>query len=149
MAINSNFSFVLYPQIIPTYPDHCQHIPVTHSLGLLPRSNNANMVYTLTVHLRAKSADPAIIQKLKNKLIEASRVYSKDKETISWFVMQSVHDPRDFTIVERYEHESSQKYHLENPYWKTFDPYVKPLLEGEMDLRRFEELDTSQDVVVE
>ncbi|KAK5462862.1 hypothetical protein LTS15_002574 [Exophiala xenobiotica] len=84
------------------------------------------MVYTLTVHLRAKSADAAIIQKLKNKLIEASRVYSKDKETIS-----------------------CQKYHLENPYWKTFDPYVKPLLEGEMDLRRFEELDTSQDVVVE
>jgi hypothetical protein len=28
-------------------------------------------------------------------------------------------------IVERYENEGSQKYHLENPYWKTFDPYVK------------------------
>jgi len=107
------------------------------------------MVYTITVHLRAKSSDPSLLQKLKNKLIEASRIYSKDKETLSWFVMQSVHDPRDFTIVERYEKESSQKYHLENPYWKTFDPYVKPLLEGEMDLRRFEELDTSQDVVVE
>jgi len=33
-------------------------------------------------------------------------VYSKDKETVSWFVMQSVHDKRDFTIVERYEKES-------------------------------------------
>jgi hypothetical protein len=43
----------------------------------------------------------------------------------------------------------SQKYHLENPYWKTFDPYVVPLLEGKMDLRRAEELDTSKDVVVE
>lgn len=42
----------------------------------------------------------------------------------------------------------SQKYHLENPYWKTFDPYVIPLLEKPMDLRRFEELDTSKDVVV-
>ena len=105
------------------------------------------MVYTLTVHLRAK--DEASVPKLKNKLIEASRVYSQDKETVSWLVMQSVHDPRDFTIVERYEQESSQKYHLENPYWKTFDPYVKPLLEGDMDLRRFEELDTSKDVVVE
>jgi hypothetical protein len=39
---------------------------------------------------------------------------------------------------------------LENPYWKTFDPYVIPLIEdGKMDLRRFEELDTSQDVVVD
>ncbi len=63
------------------------------------------MVYTLTVHLRAKSDDPSIIQKLKNKLIEASRVYSKDKETVSWFVMQDAKDPRAFTIVERYENE--------------------------------------------
>src|SRR6185295_14641212 len=104
----------------------------------------------LVVHMRAASADPTVIQKLKNKLIEASRTYSKDKETVSWFVMQSIHDERDFTIVERYERESSQKYHLENPYWKTFDPYVIPLLEGgKMDLRRYEELDTSKDVVVE
>jgi hypothetical protein len=42
----------------------------------------------------------------------------------------------------------SQKYHLENPYWKTFDPYVVPLLEKPMDLRRHEELDTSKDVEV-
>jgi len=58
----------------------------------------------VSVHLRAK--DDASVPKLKNKLIEASRVYSKDKETVSWFVMQSVHDQRDFTIVERYEKES-------------------------------------------
>jgi hypothetical protein len=42
----------------------------------------------------------------------------------------------------------SQEYHLNNPYWKTFDPYVIPLLEKPMDLRRFEELDTSKDVEV-
>jgi hypothetical protein len=34
----------------------------------------------------------------------------------------------------------SQEYHLNNPYWKTFDPYVIPLLERDMDLRRLEEL---------
>jgi hypothetical protein len=42
----------------------------------------------------------------------------------------------------------SQKYNLENPYWKTFDPYVVPLLARPMDLRRHEELDTSKDVEV-
>lgn len=63
------------------------------------------MVYTITVHLRANS-DPSSVEKLKAKLIEASRIYSQDKETISWFVMQSTSDPRDFTIVERYEQES-------------------------------------------
>jgi hypothetical protein len=32
---------------------------------------------------------------------------------------------------------------MQNPYWKTFDPFVIPLLEQPMDLRRFEELDTN------
>lgn len=38
----------------------------------------------------------------------------------------------------------SQQYHLNNPYWKTFDPYVLPLLDAPMDLRRLEEMDTSK-----
>ncbi|KAM0277402.1 hypothetical protein ACHAQH_005842 [Verticillium albo-atrum] len=105
------------------------------------------MVYTITVHLYAND-HPDSIDRIKAKLIEASRVYVNDRETVNWFVMQDVHDPRAFTIVERFEQESSQKYHLENPYWKTFDPYVKPLLERPMDLRRHEELDTSRDVAV-
>lgn len=63
------------------------------------------MVYTIVVHLYAKD-DKECIDKLSAKLIEASRVYSKDQETISWFVMQDIKDPRAFTIVERYEQES-------------------------------------------
>lgn len=43
---------------------------------------------------------------------------------------------------------SLHRYHLENPYWQTFDPYVKPLLAEEMDLRRYNELDLSQEVKV-
>ncbi|KAI9927177.1 hypothetical protein ASPWEDRAFT_143920 [Aspergillus wentii DTO 134E9] len=102
------------------------------------------MVYNIVVHMRAKP-DQESISKLHAKLLEASAVYSQDKETLSWFVMQSVHDPQDFCIVERYLHESSQQYHLNNPYWKTFDPYVIPLLEKEMDLRRFEELEPKKE----
>ncbi|KAE9992261.1 hypothetical protein EG327_009639 [Venturia inaequalis] len=105
------------------------------------------IMYTLTVHLHCNE-DPESIVRLKAKLVEAARVYRKDRETADWLVMQDVHDPRSFTIVERFENESSQKYHLENPYWKTFDPYVIPLLDRPMDLRRHEELDTSKDVVV-
>lgn len=41
------------------------------------------------------------------------------------------------------------RYHLENPYWQTFDKYVIPLLDREMDLRRLNELDTSKPVRVE
>ncbi|ATZ46963.1 putative antibiotic biosynthesis monooxygenase protein [Botrytis fragariae] len=105
------------------------------------------MVYTLTVHLYANE-HPESIPRIKAKLIEASRVYKQDKETVDWIVMQDVHDPRAFTIVERFEQESSQKYHLENPYWQTFDPYVVPLLGKPMDLRRHEELDISKEVEV-
>ena len=100
------------------------------------------MVYTIVVHLLAKE-DQESINKLSAKLVEASQVYSKDKETLSWFDMQDTIDKRKFTIVERYLKESSQQYHLNNPYWKTFDPYVIPLLAAPMDLRRLEELDTT------
>lgn len=63
------------------------------------------MVYTLTVHLHCNDK-PESIDRLKAKLIEASRIYRKDRETVDWIVMQDVHDPRSFTIVERFEQES-------------------------------------------
>lgn len=62
------------------------------------------MVYTLTVHLYAKE-DPQSISRLQAKLIEASRIYRHDRETVDWIVMQDVHDARAFTIVERFENE--------------------------------------------
>ena len=63
------------------------------------------MVYTIVVHLYANNSVEDI-EKLRTKLIEASQMYSKDKETLSWFVMQDHQDPRAFSIVERYEQES-------------------------------------------
>jgi hypothetical protein len=45
------------------------------------------MVYTIVVHLYAK-AEPECIEKLKAKLVEASLVYSKDRETLGWFVSE-------------------------------------------------------------
>lgn len=82
------------------------------------------MVYVITVHLHAND-HPDSVDKIKAKLIEASRVYSKDKETLSWFVMQSTSDPRDFTIVERYEKESVSLNHprtllLAVPEWRRY-----------------------------
>jgi hypothetical protein len=62
-------------------------------------------MYTLTVHLHCNE-DPESIVRLKAKLVEAARIYRKDKETADWLVMQDVHDPRSFTIVERFENES-------------------------------------------
>jgi hypothetical protein len=62
-------------------------------------------MYTLTVHLHCNE-DPESIVRLKAKLVEAARIYRKDRETADWLVMQDVHDARSFTIVERFENES-------------------------------------------
>lgn len=59
------------------------------------------MVYTLVCFLHCID-DETAIAKVKAKLVEASQVYIKDKETIDWHVMQDVSDPRKFTIVERF-----------------------------------------------
>lgn len=73
------------------------------------------MVYTIIVHLVAKEDK---IETLKAKLIEASRIYSQDKETLDWYVSQSTTNKAEFSIVERYLNEDSQQYHLSNPYWQ-------------------------------
>jgi len=76
------------------------------------------MVYTLTVHLYANT-HPESIPRLKAKLIEAARTYRQDRETVNWLVMQDVHDPRAFTIVERFETEAVRKIVLPPPYSDT------------------------------
>ncbi|WVQ72652.1 hypothetical protein IAR50_002211 [Cryptococcus sp. DSM 104548] len=91
------------------------------------------MVYTIVVHLQSL---PEAVEEVKAKLKEASEIYRKDKETLDWYVMQDPKDQTKFCIVERYEQESSQQYHLNNP---TFDPYVVPRLAKPMDLTRWEE----------
>jgi hypothetical protein len=107
------------PSSLP-HPSHSQYHPqpsISHTYSLpsqtMPSTSTSTAqanppnppIYTITVHLTAKS-DPECIAKLKAKLIEASRVYSQDTETLSWLVMQDVFDKREFTIVERYERES-------------------------------------------
>ncbi len=106
---------------------------------------SAKMVFTVIVHLDVKSEH---VEKVKAKLIEASRTYVKDKGTIDWFVSQGkksvlfcyleedtifhsktdVTDPTKFALVERYEQQSDLQTHIDNPYYKQFGAYVKPLL---------------------
>ncbi|PWN99127.1 hypothetical protein FA09DRAFT_242596 [Tilletiopsis washingtonensis] len=95
------------------------------------------MVYTLVCHAEVK---PECVELMRAKLVEAAAVYRKDRETLDWFVMQDEKEPTRFSIVERFEHESSQKYHLENPYWATFNPAVEPWLVKPITIHRHYEL---------
>ena len=83
------------------------------------------MVYTLVCHAEVK---PECVELMRAKLVEAAAVYRKDRETLdcasccrhgtgrtssrscAGFVMQDEKEPTRFSIVERFEHESSQKY---------------------------------------
>ncbi|GAA5872899.1 hypothetical protein JCM1840_005883 [Sporobolomyces johnsonii] len=95
------------------------------------------MVYTLICHAEVKEAH---IQDMVDKLREAAAVYKKTPETIDWLVHQDVNDPKKFAIVERFEKESSQEYHLNEPYWATFNPAVEPWLTKPIEILRFNEL---------
>ncbi|KZP22008.1 hypothetical protein FIBSPDRAFT_853030 [Athelia psychrophila] len=95
------------------------------------------MVYTLICHAEVK---PEFVQQMVAKLREAAAIYKKDKETIDWIVHQDEKVPTKFAIVERFEHESSQQYHLGNPYWATFNPAVEPWLTKPIEVLRFNEL---------
>ncbi|KAJ3348564.1 hypothetical protein HDU83_001246 [Entophlyctis luteolus] len=97
------------------------------------------MVHTLVVHLYTKD-DAESIAKVYAKLVEASAVYLKDPETLSWYVMQDHQDKRAFTIVERYQQASSLAIHVANPFYKEFGAFVGPLLEKPLEIHRFEEL---------
>ncbi|POY76184.1 hypothetical protein BMF94_0907 [Rhodotorula taiwanensis] len=96
------------------------------------------MVYTLVCHVLVK---PEHVEDMRAELRKATSIYSQDKETIGWHVMQHEDDPTKFAIVERFMHkDSSQEEHLSNPYWKEFNPTVEPWLAQPIEIRRYFEL---------
>ncbi|KAL4127889.1 hypothetical protein PRNP1_007001 [Phytophthora ramorum] len=101
------------------------------------------MVYTIVCHLYAKEG-AEIEEKIHKKLVEASSVYTKDKGTLDWHVMQDHADPRKWTIVERYEKKSSLKVHVSNSFYAAFGAYMAPLLSKKLEIRQFNELDKSR-----
>lgn len=110
------------------------------------------MVYTVATFMRAKSNDPVLLQKLKNKLREASIEFRKDEGCIEWQPMQSTENEVEFRVVARFTSEALYyDIHFVNPYRKIFRPAISPLLEGGYESikpQRYEELDTSNSVTI-
>ncbi|KAF8211821.1 hypothetical protein K438DRAFT_1568486 [Mycena galopus ATCC 62051] len=100
------------------------------------------MVYTAVVHLYTQPGKEA---EMRAELIKASQIYTKDKGTIDWFVMQDQKDPTAWSIVERYESESDVKTHTANPHFKLFPKLIGPLLDRKRptQLLHHHELDTT------
>ncbi|WVW79513.1 hypothetical protein I302_101482 [Kwoniella bestiolae CBS 10118] len=71
------------------------------------------MVYIVVVFVEVK---PESIEAVKKRLSEAAKIYEKDPETLEWSLRQDVSNPQRFTIIERYERESSlTEIHKKNP----------------------------------
>ncbi|KAG7377404.1 hypothetical protein PHYBOEH_000884 [Phytophthora boehmeriae] len=100
------------------------------------------MVFTIVVNLYAKDGKDAEEQ-LRTKLAEASHTYSKDAGVLGWHALQNTSDPRKWTLVERYDQESSVAHHREHPEYKSFAAALLPLLENgqeSLDVHQFNEL---------
>ncbi|KAF1785482.1 hypothetical protein Pcac1_g20305 [Phytophthora cactorum] len=98
------------------------------------------MVFTIIVNLYAKDG---VEDQLRAKLAEAAQTYSKDAGVLGWYPMQNVSDSRKWTIVERYDQESTVAKHREHPDYKTFAGALLPLLENgqeSLDVHQFNEL---------
>ncbi|OCF79072.1 hypothetical protein I204_01017 [Kwoniella mangroviensis CBS 8886] len=71
------------------------------------------MVYIVVVFVEVK---PESIEAVKTRMSEAAKIYEKDPETLEFSLRQDINNPQRFTIVERYERESSlTEIHQKNP----------------------------------
>lgn len=71
---------------------------------------------------RIKEPSTGLLAKVKRVLL-----CYLEEDTIFHF-KKDVTDPTKFAIVERYEQQSDLQTHIDNPYYKEFGAYVKPLL---------------------
>ncbi|KAF1789253.1 hypothetical protein JG687_00019523 [Phytophthora cactorum] len=98
------------------------------------------MVFTIIVNLYAKDG---VEEQLRAKLTEAAQINSKDAGVLGWHPMQSASDSRKWTIVERYDQESTAAKRRDNADLKAFAESLFVLLENgkeSLDPHQFNEL---------
>ncbi|KAG2787245.1 hypothetical protein PC118_g24482, partial [Phytophthora cactorum] len=92
------------------------------------------------VNLYAKDG---VEEQLRAKLTEAAQINSKDAGVLGWHPMQSASDSPKWTIVERYDQESTAAKRRDNADLKAFAESLFVLLENgkeSLDPHQFNEL---------
>lgn len=90
------------------------------------------------IHLASNLEHPPLV---RAKLLEGSKIYLRDRGTLSWFVMEDSKDERSFTIVERYEDEAALKVHIENPFYQHLRDFIMPLADMPLQVKKYVEFD--------
>ncbi|KAG2870130.1 hypothetical protein PC129_g24353, partial [Phytophthora cactorum] len=88
-------------------------------------------------------AKDGVEEQLRAKLTEAAQINSKDAGVLGWHPMQSASDSRKWTIVERYDQESTAAKRRDNADLKAFAESLFVLLENgkeSLDPHQFNEL---------
>ncbi|POM75233.1 Putative antibiotic biosynthesis monooxygenase protein [Phytophthora palmivora] len=99
------------------------------------------MAFIIIVNLYAKDG---VEEQVRAKLAEGAKIFSNKEEGVqAWYPLQSTTDSRKWSIVERYDDESSVAKHREHPEYKAFAGALLALLENgqeSLDAHQFKEL---------
>lgn len=63
------------------------------------------MSVIIIVHLYAKDS-PEMVGKVHKTLVEAAKVYGRDKGTVAWLPVQDIADQRAFSVFEKFDSEN-------------------------------------------
>ena len=92
------------------------------------------MTVRVVAHLRAQEGRAAELGDVLEGLIEPTRA---EPGNISYELLASLDDDRDFTFVEEYQDGDSLDAHFRTPHVEAALARMPELLEGELDLRTY------------
>ena len=82
-------------------------------------------------------ARPDAVAKLRPILLELADQSRREKDCISYRVLQNNADPSEFTLLEEWTSEAALDAHLTKPHVQTALAQGGPLLAKELDARRY------------
>ncbi|ETK74424.1 hypothetical protein F441_11688 [Phytophthora nicotianae CJ01A1] len=100
------------------------------------------MAFTIIVSLYAKDGKD-VEEQVRTKLAEAAQTFSNEDGVLEYYPMQNANDSRKWTIVERYDDESSVAKRREKSNVKAFAESLLALLENgkeSLSVHQFKEL---------
>ncbi|KAJ3152082.1 hypothetical protein HDU86_005927 [Geranomyces michiganensis] len=93
-------------------------------------------MFTVTANITIPAEHAPALREL---LVTASNVYTKDKGTLAWLVHVSPQNPNEFIIVEIYENPAALETHTANPFYREFMNKAKDWA-AKVDVRKWEPL---------
>jgi quinol monooxygenase YgiN len=92
------------------------------------------MALRVVAHLRAQEGKETELRGVLTGLVEPTR---GEAANISYELLASVDDPRDFTFVEQWSDAAALQSHFRTPHVQAAMAKIPQLLDGDMDIRTY------------